>query len=59
MAEHAELASEIDGEVKQIFERDEAKSVVASAAKEFYIDPEGGYADPEVGRQAELTAMTN
>ena len=24
-----------------------------------YLDPEGGYADQEVGRQAELAAMTN
>ena len=23
-----------------------------------YLDPEGGYADPEVGRAAELAAMT-
>ena len=26
--------------------------------KEYYLDPEGGYPDPEVGRQAELAAMT-
>ena len=26
--------------------------------KEVYLDPEGGYSDPDVGRQAELAAMT-
>ena len=30
----------------------------SSAPKEYYVDPEGGYADEEVGRQAELAAMT-
>ena len=32
--------------------------VEISPQKEQYLDPEGGYANPEVGRQAELTAMT-
>ena len=32
--------------------------VEISPTKEYYLDPEGGYQDPEVGRQAELTAMT-
>ena len=26
--------------------------------KEYYLDPEGGYPEPEVGKQAELAAMT-
>ena len=26
--------------------------------KEVYLDPEGGYSNPEMGRQAELAAMT-
>ena len=34
------------------------EAVVDSPAKEYYLDPEGGYPDPEVGRQAEMAAMT-
>ena len=30
----------------------------SSRPKEYYLDPQGGYADEEVGRQAELAAMT-
>ena len=26
--------------------------------KEYYLDPEGGYDNPEIGKQAELAAMT-
>ena len=29
-----------------------------AAPKEYYLDAEGGYADPEAGRVAELAAMT-
>ena len=29
-----------------------------SPSKEYYLDPEGGYKDPEAGRMAELAAMT-
>ena len=32
--------------------------VEISPQKEHYLDPEGGYPNPEIGRQAELTAMT-
>ena len=32
--------------------------VEISPQKEVYLDPEGGYPNPEVGRQTELTAMT-
>ena len=30
----------------------------ASPKKDLYLDPEGGYTDPEQGRAAELAAMT-
>ena len=30
----------------------------SSRPKEYYLDPQGGYADEEVGKQAELAAMT-
>ena len=32
--------------------------VEISPQKEYYLDPEGGYANPEAGRQAEMAAMT-
>ena len=31
---------------------------VEQTSKDYYLDPEGGYPDPDVGRQAELAAMT-
>ena len=39
-------------------EQDEQQFREVSPRKEYYLDPEGGYVDPEVGRQAEMTAMT-
>ena len=36
----------------------EEQFVEISPQKEYYLDPEGGYPDPDVGKQAELAAMT-
>ena len=40
--------------------QDPTLSVVKDSVqkKEVYLDPEGGYTNPELGRQAELAAMT-
>ena len=52
MADQAETVD--NAEEQQIDEQ----FIEVEPEKEFYLDPEGGYPDPEVGRQAELAAMT-
>ena len=39
-------------------EQPDEQFVEISPQKEYYLDPEGGYPDADVGRQAELAAMT-
>ena len=34
------------------------QTAIATPAQTAYLDPEGGYADVEVGRAAEIAAMT-
>ena len=49
--DEVEVADGVDQQVvEQIIEKE--------PSKEYYIDPEGGYKDPEAARIAELTAMT-
>ena len=50
MADNTDVTPQADDQVKC--------TDVQQERAEVYLDPEGGYSDPEIGRQAELAAMT-
>ena len=43
---------------QDVAQADEVRMTDEDTGPVHYLDPEGGYPDPEIGRQAELAAMT-